>query len=418
MDQHSVIALGFGVWAFGFVCVVALCVGARWRWGLAVAIGIAAAIAVDVHFERDDWLAFARDAAIGALAAPAVLALLLLLLRLAARTRLAGFFAGLRDILLLRPPDGSPPPPLSDRDRVRRWFVVVAAALGSVVFTLMAQGEFWQALGESLRPARVFSALLVVGVAVVLVGPVQDFVLGRSLAGETGGHGEPFAALFAGRRPLRSALRLALVFALALTLLELISNSLDEAVAGSASLASFTIVVASIVPAIVTGYWCAALQARLPPRALMEEAASSSSAFFAVLNYVPAVAMVLVFGLHELGRAAGQDQRAPALMVLFSPIVGLLVAGVLGFLAAGIYALLGGWTLGRWRGWPSMALLLGALLVAALFNHVAAVPLAWLFADAPFDWSGLTDLLAGALGWWVGLLASGFPRIISAYRTA
>ena len=74
MDQHSVIALGFGVWAFGFVCVVALCVGARWRWGLAVAIGIAAAIAVDVHFERDDWLAFARDAAIGALAAPAVLA--------------------------------------------------------------------------------------------------------------------------------------------------------------------------------------------------------------------------------------------------------------------------------------------------------------------------------------------------------
>ena len=172
------------------------------------------------------------------------------------------------------------------------------------------------------------------------------------------------------------------------------------------------------MPAIVTGYWCAALQARLPPRALMEEAASSSSAFFAVLNYVPAVAMVLVFGLHELGRAAGQDQRAPALMVLFSPIVGLLVAGVLGFLAAGIYALLGGWTLGRWRGWPSMALLLGALLVAALFNHVAAVTLAWLFADAPFDWSGLTDLLAGALGWWVGLLASGFPRIISAYRTA
>jgi hypothetical protein len=422
LDITMKLAVSIGVLGFGFLLLTVLTIDRSWRWGLAATIGLITAVMVDIHLERSDWLLFARDMMIGTAGALAVFALLAGLVHLSKRTRLRNDLAQLRAILMLQSwqsGDAVPMAPvLSDRDLARRWFVVIAAALGSVVASLMAYGEFWQELLNSLRPAKVLAAGLVVAVAVVLVGPVQEFVIGRSLigAGAREVPGESFAAFFTGRRSLRSALRLFLVFALALTLLELINNSIDQAIVSAGSRASFTIILASIAPAMVTGYWCVALQRGLPRPLIPKSVMWASVTCFAVVLYVPGFALAVLFALLEF-KAAQPDFKAVLALVVFSPLIGGLIAAAFGFLAAGIYALLGGWVLARLQGWIAMAVLLGTLLAAATLNQLGAVAYTWLLADVA-DWSTFTDLLLSAFGWWVGLLASGFPKIVSGYRTA
>lgn len=413
MEGSASLIAFHGVMAFGLMLLLVVLVQRPWRWGLAVTIGMTAAILFDVQQEHSDWLVFLRDIGIGAAAGLAVFAVLVGIEALARRTGFGGDIEILRQVLTLRrhepQPDAFVP---SDRDLTRRWFVVIAAALGSVVGSLMAYGEFWTALQESLQPMRVISALLVVAVAAVLVGPVQEFVLGRSLA--RAGEGESFATALTDRRSLRSALRLMLVFALALTLLELVNNSLDQTIASTGSRASFTLVTASLVPALVTMGWCVALQRSLPRRRLLGASFWSATIAFAVIIYVPCWAMNIGFALSDLKHGPPGSGGKAVLALVASPLSGAVVAIVLGVGAAGIYAGLGALALGYLRGWIAMAALLAALLVAACVNQLGAVGYVYVFAQVS-DWSGFGDMLVSAVGWWVGLLASGFPRIVSGY---
>ncbi|MGE0152161.1 MAG: hypothetical protein AB7R90_06045 [Reyranellaceae bacterium] len=413
------LAVALGVLGFGFLLLAAIAVERPWRWGLAAMTGGITAIMVDIHFERTDWLLFARDIAIGAVGAVAVFALLLGVKYLVGRTKFRGDIEVLRLLVVghaYEHPDSQPPAP-SDRDLARRWFVVIAAALGSVVASLMAYGEFWQEMLNSLRPAKVLAAGLVVAVAVVLVGPVQEFVIGRSLigAGAREAPGESFATFFTGRRSLRSVLRLLLVFALALTLLELINNSLDQAIVSAGSRASFTIILASIAPAMVTAYWCVALQRGLPKSRLAKASMWASITCFAIVLYVPSFAMAVLLAIHEMN-SPKLDTKA-LFAVVASPLIGGFIAVAIGFMAAGVYALLGGFVLARLNGWLAMAALLVALLVAAAINQVGVVVYILMLTEA-VDWSSFVDLLVSAVGWWIGLLASGFPRIVSSYKPA
>ncbi len=417
MEGSTSLIAFHGVMAFGLLLLLVVLVQRPWRWGLAATIGMTAAILFDVQQEHSDWLVFLRDIGIGAAGGLAVFAVLVGIEALARRTGFGGDIEILRQVLTLRrhepQPDAFVP---TDRDLTRRWFVVIAAALGSVVGGLMAYGEFWAALQESLQPARVLSALLVVAVAVVLVGPVQEFVLGRSLARGASGEapGESFAALLAGRRSLRSVLRLLLVFAFALILLELVNNSLDQTIASAGSRASFTLVTASMVPALVTMGWCVALQRSLPRRRLLGASFWSATIAFAVIIYVPCWAMNIGFALSDLKYGPPGSGGKAVLALVASPLSGAVVAIVLGVGAAGIYAGLGALALGYLRGWIAMAALLTALLVAACVNQLGAVGYVYVFAQVS-DWSGFGDMLVSAVGWWVGLLASGFPRIVSGY---
>lgn len=420
MDTTMKLAASIGVLGFGFLLLTAIAVNRSWRWGLAVVIGIVTAIMVNLHLERSDWLPVARDMAIGAVGALTVFALLAGLVALLERTRFRNDLEALRLLVTARAweLEGSQTPVPTDRDLARRWFVVIAAALGSVVASLMAYGEFWQELLSSLRPAKVLAAGLVVAVAVVLVGPIQEFVVGRSFIGaeSKAAPGESFASFFTGRRSLRSVLRLFLIFALALTLLELVNNSLDQAIVSSGSRASFTFIFASIAPAMVTGYWCVTLQRGLPRPLIPKTALWASVVCFAIVLYVPGFATAIFFAVQGMNSPTA-DQKAALFGLIFSPVIGGLFAAALGFLAAGIYALLGGHVLARLKGWIAMAVLLGALLVAATINQLGAMVYMWLLADTT-DWSAFSDLLLGAFGWWVGLLASGFPKIVSGYRAA
>lgn len=419
MDPAIRLALALAVLGFGFLLLAAIAVERSWRWGLAAAIGLVTAIMVDLHLERADWLLFARDMALGAAGALALFGLLAGLVVLLGRTRFRTDIELLRVVLRgqgWENPNVAIPAP-TDRDLARRWFVTIAAALGSVVASLMAYGEFWEEMLASLRPARVLAAAVVVAVAVVLVGPMQEFVVGRSLAGAGAGAkeapGESFASFFAGKRSLRSALRLLLVFALALTLLELINNSLDQAIVATGSRAAFTIVLASIAPAMVTAYWCVALQRGLPRKLIAKASMWASLVCFAVVLYVPGFATAVIFAVESLS-AAQPDAKAVFGLVL-SPLLGGLIAAFIGFLAAGVYALFGGFALARFQGWAGMAALLVALLAAAAVNLVGAVGYTAALTGVT-DWSICGDLAISAVGWWIGLLASGFPRIVSGYQ--
>lgn len=418
MDTAMKLAAGIGVLGFGFLLLTAIAVDRPWRWGMAAVIGLVTAVMIDLHLEYNDWLPFARDMAVGAIGALALFAILAGVVLLTERSRFRGDLEVLRLLVTGRAwerVDSQTPVP-SDRDLARRWFVVIAAALGSVVASLMAYGEFWQELLSSLRPAKVLAAGLVVAVAVVLVGPVQEFVVGRSFvgAGARDAPGESFASFFTGKRSLRSVLRLFLIFALALTLLELVNNSLDQAIVSAGSRASFTLIFASIAPAMVTGYWCVTLQRGLPRPLIAKTAMWASITCFAIVLYVPGVGTAVLLALHEFTSPTA-DRKAALFGLIFSPVLGGLLAAVLGFLAAGVYALLGGLALARLQGWGAMAALLAALLAAAAINQVGAVVYTWMLAEVA-DWSSFSDLLISAVGWWVGLLASGFPRIVSGYR--
>jgi hypothetical protein len=134
---------------------------------------------------------------------------------------------------------------------------------------------------------------------------------------------------------------------------------------------------------------------------------------FAVVLYLPGFALALLVAFLELN-SANPDSKA-LFALIASPFLGGLFAAAIGFIAAGIYALLGGWALAHFKGWIAMAVLLAALLAGAAVNQLGGVFYTWLLADVA-DWSTFPDLLLSAFGWWVGLLASGFPKIVSGYR--
>ena len=357
--------------------------------------------------------------------------------------------------------------PINPQDMARRWFVTVAASVGAVAFSLMSDGGFWSTFAKNFQPIQVVSAMVVAAVAVVLIGPLQDFVLARSIDdGENGGARPDFADAISKANARRSALRLILVFALALTFLELINNALDQSIQNDSVASTMIIMMASIGPAVVTYYWSAALQYGAPRKEVGPLVTQSVVAWFMVLLYLPGVAICVQAAL-SANVGDPDTARGAAFLLVFSPLVGAFVAGVLGFFAAGVYAFIGGfaWNLmedHRWVASIGAALIVlvvahlllrvligaapslmvgalcaatagyvdwranrshtfrimttigGAIIIATFVQHGLGATLTAV-AYGESTWGDYDYMLAGGLGWFVGLIAAGFPRIVMNY---
>lgn len=412
----------FGHALLGALLVVAFAVAGRLKWRLSALLGLIAGILADIHAGHNDWLLFARDAAAGAVLGLLMQAILTGAMALALRTRFRPQIAELRVLLnphrwqeYSKPVEGGPQyvslarqEPLTDQEITRRWYVTVAAALGSIVFSLASDGSFWTSLKDSLTPERVMAAAVVVAFAVVLVGPIQDYVFDRSLSRTRNSDSDAgFAEALLRDMSRRSALRLLLIFALALVLLELVSDSLNQSVTAKSSHAPLTIMLSSITPGIVSYYWCAMLQLGIPRNELRLVGNSVSTLCCAIFSYFAGVGLCILFGL------LGTDPKA-ALLVVASPLAGMFAAWLIGFFTAGVYAWLGGWVLQRMSGWQGMAALGGALVLGAVVHNSFSSFV--LFAlTGEFDWTLYIYSVVGALGWLVGLIASGFPKIVMSY---
>ena len=366
-------------------------------------------------------------------------------------------------------PDGSPPafsgvdiPNFQTTlvDTARRWFVAVAASTGAVVFSLMSDTGFFTYFGENFKPVQFVSALFVVAVAIALIGPLQEFARNRSWEQSQPSEIED-AIIRAHDR--RSVIRLALVFAFALILLELFNNALDQAIQQDAEQSAFIILFGSLAPAVVSYYWCASLQSGANQKNVARISFRATQAWYIVTCYLPGVAIGFLMVWNAL---PGMLEQRPATVVIgfiFIPFLGALFAWLLGFFTAGIYALVGGrawaamerypwiasvgggiiiltvihlivqrfWTdwlallLGlifalayividlrsrRSYTWRVMATLGGALIIGSLSQYFFAAVLMMPFTDEPtVDYQ---FMLAGGLGWFVGLIAAGFPRIV------
>ncbi|MEC9368214.1 MAG: hypothetical protein VX871_05915 [Pseudomonadota bacterium] len=427
MDQSAILsAAKYFVVAgsgFGALLLVAVAVRTALKWRLAVTIGAATGVLMNLQGDGRDWLTLLRDTGLAMVAGPAALVAVLGVIWLIDKTR---FKPELHTIRVLanphvwqeesKPVEGEPAylplqriEPLTQQDIVRRWFVTVAAAVGSVVFTLFAGGEFWTQLFGRITPQTVAGAAFIVVVATVLIGPIQEFILDRSI-GEDGGRKDAFAESLTRLLSRRSALRLLLVFALALVLLEMLSGNLQDSIAAGASQGTLTILLASITPAIVSYYWSAALQLGVPRHEISLVTSASSTTSCALASYVFGVGLCVSLGL----QAGANPQDKSILLVPLAPFAGIFVAALMGYMTAGIYARFGGWVLERMTGWPAMGALGVALLAGAVVHYLFSSLLVFAITGQPY-WDGYLHLTLGAVGWLVGLIASGFPRIVMNY---
>lgn len=162
---------------------------------------------------------------------------------------------------LLRPSRWKGAPTLAPRDLARRWFVTTAAATGSVVIALFTFPEFWSALAETFSLLRLVGAAALTVVSIVLIGPFQDYVLGRggASAGEEAEMPSAIAGLLEQGATWRGWIRFAVVW-LMLVATDLLFNNISEAVKAEEPRIISAIIVTRLAPAVVSYYWSAALQ--------------------------------------------------------------------------------------------------------------------------------------------------------------
>jgi hypothetical protein len=198
-----------------------------------------------------------------------------------------------------------------------------------------------------------------------------------------------------------------------------VHQSLDNTFRSDASLASLQIVLAAMTPAIVSYYWCAALQLKTP--SVRASATWPSVVMGAALTYGVAFAGWLVWLLqdveqkiHLVEKTQGRQTEflQSVLGVILTPIAAVPVALALSWLVCGIYALAGGYALDRSRERsPMVAVLIGLLLAASIHQGIIDL-LLWLSGIGFSSWMDGTYLFFATLGWYVGLWASGFPWLL------
>ena len=340
------------------------------------------------------------------------------------RLRSLGMSRRLRAIISVRTWPPSAGPEAATSDFTKRWFVTVAAATGSVVASMLGREGFIEELGKAFGPSRIIFTLLATVVSVTLIGPVEDAIFGSRMAAapharavsppgqtEEGSRFEQLLALFEPRALGRFAL--VLVVMLMLTVMH---GAIEARVHASQGQDITTMLAASVGPALITYYWCAALQRGVAPVA---RRASVAAAVAGLLVLGIPNAIVTTFnasiGLITRSSAVGGDHPANLWAVLaVGPWMDLLIS----FGAVGGLALAGGLIIDlslRRRLSPMVTVALVAAAVAGvalLFQLVAMGVMTVLRAPDPDRLVQTQSALLAAGGWMFGLIVSGFPTVL------
>ncbi|HEY1503172.1 MAG TPA: hypothetical protein VGF92_02670 [Stellaceae bacterium] len=283
---------------------------------------------------------------------------------------------------------------VSSNDLARRAFVAITAATGGIVGRLVALDQFVDALRSAFSAGGIFIALVMTLVSAVLIRPLHEYVLQRGVSAGTGPQGESAEQEFRIEHVTwRSGLRLGLVFILLLEL-DVLYGAVEETMRAGAVNAMFQTLVGGIVPGVVSYYWSAGIQLQLPPKhkavvmpSFLDQTTRSSIAMLAVIIF-PTVWF----------------ETRGALSVLVSAPLALLQAALI----CGAYAVLGGYVIERYQSAQVMRNLSIAIIVGAIVPQIVSIIYEGIIGEPPNYYFHFTQ----AIGWVLGLWASGFPRLL------
>jgi hypothetical protein len=311
--------------------------------------------------------------------------------------------------------------PAHEGDFTKRWFVTVAAATGAVVFAMLVRPHFAGELMAAVGPTRFVFTLLIAAVSVTLIGPVETYIFESRIAarGPPGGTSDDTHAEEESRFEHMLELMspralgrfvLVLVFMMMLTIAH---GALEASVHEGDSMDSLTMLIAGVGPAIVTYYWCSALQRCVP--SVARRAGVAAAIAGALLIGAPVALMAVPLFMTHLASASGQGS-------LLGDVIAAPVAILMGAIAFGGLALGGGLTIDQARvrrlGANLTVLLLGSAMMVvavacvALFNATGSL----LFRSrvTASDWMTEGVVLLAICGWTFGLMVSGFPSVLRA----
>jgi len=337
--------------------------------------------------------------------------------------KLHAFTTGLIMPQLWKP---QPAAPLSSSDAFKRWFVTVSAATGALVAMLMRGSEFWSLVSAAFHLEHLLFTLLLVVVSFTLIGPVEDYVFEISLASA----GESDAAdlmqpsrleqLFQ-RLSWRAYGRLAIVFVLVL-LYPVLLGCVEDRFHNVKDQETAQLLVASLVPSVVTYYWSAALQRGVA--SIARTAAAAATALLSVLSIPAALVTTTVIVVASTQRlTSGPSDGVLAFEIalwMFLFWISLYIVPTAAASAAGVPAAIGGAILGAQRragrDQPILTIgvitaLLAGLLALTSFSNIALMDLLPGAKLSAADRANLMSLPVGTVGWGVGLIVSGFPDI-------
>lgn len=301
----------------------------------------------------------------------------------------------------------------------QRWLVATAAACGAVTLTLIAHGEFWRALLESLTPIGIIASVFLAGASFVLVGPIQEFVLQSALADVKGGTTDlRLADLENLARKLTTwgVVRFGIVV-LFVFVLQILFDSVDQSIR-NADVSTMFSILRGLTPGIWGYYWCAALQAYPSGKRLAVSTLKGSTMCAAVLFWAfmsdGVTSIIYVDLLHSSQQTA--DWLSLALAIPPAPFLGLLFAWLLGFYLVGFQAWCGALVICKVSGPAFWIVLFVVLIVSGLINDIPY----WLQSGSADTLRPhiLIPTLLGTFGILIGLFASGFPQLILLARSS
>ena len=362
---------------------------------LAAAFGAVAGIVAEpmVWLNEAPLAVLAQAGACAAIAATALVVV---------RSLLGGAIPELRDRLadILSPACWSGEEPVGAQDLLRRWYVTITATTGAVMGGLLLQGLLVPALAASMQPRNLLVALV--------LAAVSPFVAGR-LHGEGRDRGHSSAAMAepgsladgtTGPLPLiiLSCLQLWLLAGSAGVILHTGDLRLVYGMIGLGAAA-----------AVVSHYWCAALQSRSPSIIRQTLVPTVLAAAIVQLGPMLVLSGALALDVMELRRGRGGEEFV---FVAVFMSAGITLATMAGAVAATFHAVLGGHVIQRYPARQAIALLPAALLLATALQ-IALMLVAATIAGIDLGSLGFGLGLAAALGWAAGLWAAGFARVVS-----
>lgn len=415
--QH--VAAALAVIALGLIFLIVLGLRGVHRFVFAALIGIATAVliapALPIGKTYYDLLILVAAGAAFGLAAATLFLALLAFDRKKLNNTIGSIVTDISPSLWEQPSADAQRVALTHRDTVRRWYVAVGAATGATVGCLVTLPEFHGALLSGFSGPTLFSVAVATVASTVLIGPVQAYVT----SGSSGTDEAAEAAASLGwfdfdNMTARSGLRVAMIAALFLAV-SLLFSCLEEAVEKASFNAAATIVLASLAPGVVSWYWSAALQTDTPASEIAQVASRAATSCGAVIYYPWGVmAVITLIGL------SGREDAGAAFVFVASPLLGMLLALILASVVFGLPAWIGGSVLSRFGGWTAMAMLAVALVVVTLaIDMLIALGLWILTLPDAFDWGFFSEQTIyttfGMIGWVLGLVAGGFPQLVSRF---
>jgi hypothetical protein len=422
--ENLLLVLTVGCTALGGVILAALLIKGWRSYALPMLFGLIAGVLIEpvlapllVNPPRAKSLAIVLTCAGVALLARLIAELFL-------EKLLSEFRTGESETLV--PERWTDPANVTMHDHVKRWFVTIAAATGAVVGAVSGIDSFWttsarttlaQLVHISEEPRSIVLALLLLGVSLFLIGPIQSYVF------ETGaGTKEPsdpakkFYDLFAKGFNWSAMGRFGLII-LAYAQLYLLTNGIGATIKDGSSRVVYTIFAAATTPAIVSYYWSAALQRRVP--SVREATVKPCLHVGAIMSYGIALLIVVMLVQGEFDdamlRKSQADMRNAGMLLFFSPVLAILPAFVLSVLTTLAYCVAGGFAIDHFTGRYTMLYVAAALLIAAVAQQAVLLPLAWLLGFE-LDKLRFATFIGGILGWVIGLWASGFPKLLTIGR--